>query len=129
MSVIRQASSFINFGRSLANLKRSVATPVTEPRDLSGILKDFEMSYELSWKVLKRLLQEEGHQTLGAKDVYTKAYQLGYLSDDSVWLRMIEDRNRTAHVYDEAQAKGIAENIRKDYLPALEALLSRLSVS
>ena len=49
-------SSSKNFKKALANLERSLASPISEPRDLSGILKDFEMSYELSWKVLKKRL-------------------------------------------------------------------------
>jgi nucleotidyltransferase substrate binding protein (TIGR01987 family) len=119
-----KSSSEINFRRALANLRRSLQAPVTEPRDLSGIIKDFEMTYELSWKSLKKMLKREGHETLGAKDVFSKSYQLGYLSDESVWLKMIEDRNLTSHVYDEAQASVIVSRIRGAYLAAFEALVA-----
>ena len=51
-------SGFINFKKAHENLLQAVSTPVTEPRDLSGIIKDFEMTYELSWKVLKKVLRE-----------------------------------------------------------------------
>lgn len=125
--VQNKGSSAKNFSRSLANLERSVATPVTEPRDLSGILKDFEMVYELSWKLLKKLLLEQGHQTLGAKDVYSRAYQLGFLEEETVWLRMIEDRNHTAHVYDETDAGRIVKNIIENYLPAFRKLKSMIA--
>jgi len=84
-------SSQENFLRALENLKHSVGTPVLEPRDASGILKDFEMVYELSWKVTKKILREAGHETLGAKDVFSKAFQLGYLEQESPWLEMIHD--------------------------------------
>lgn len=63
MSANNQNSSEVNFKRALQNLKRSIATPVLEPRDLSGIIKDFEMTYELSWKVLKKRLRNDGHET------------------------------------------------------------------
>lgn len=120
-------SSETNFKRALENLRRSVQTPITEPRDLSGIIKDFEMSYELSWKVLKKTLLTAGHSTLGAKDVFSKAYQLGYLSEEAVWLKMIGDRNQTSHVYDESEAKKIVERITNEYLPALEYIQKLLS--
>ncbi len=123
----KEGQSLINFRRALANLEMSVALPVKEPRDMSGIIKDFEMAYELSWKVLKRKLREEGHQTLGAKDVYSKAYQLGYLKKEQPWLSMIQDRNLTAHVYDEESALRIVERIKKSYLSELQDLAAMLS--
>jgi nucleotidyltransferase substrate binding protein (TIGR01987 family) len=119
-------SSQENFVRALANLERSLADPVREPRDLSGILKDFEMTYELSWKVLKKRLRDDGHETLGAKDVFTKAFQLGYLLTESPWIAMISDRNQTAHVYDESDAKKIADRVRAEYLPAFVLLRERM---
>ena len=115
-------SSLVNFRRALKNLERSLATPVSEPRDLSGIIKDFEMTYELSWKVLKKILRAAGHETLGAKDVYSKAFQLGYLPQEQPWLGMIEDRNQAAHVYDEKQASEIVNRVRSNYLDAFQAL-------
>lgn len=39
-----------NLGKALQALDASVSQPVAEPRDLSGIVKDFEIAYELSWK-------------------------------------------------------------------------------
>jgi len=109
------SSSFDNLKRAYKNLDRSLATPVTEPRDLSGIIKDFEMVYELSWKVLKKKLLGEGHQTQGARDVFAKCYQLGYINGQTTWLEMIDDRNNAAHVYDEASAQRIVDRIRSTY--------------
>lgn len=116
---IHSSSSYLNFKRALANLQRSLATPILEPRDLSGVIKDFEMVYELSWKVLKKYLLLQGHETLGAKDVFSKAYQLGYLSNEALWLKMIEDRNQTSHVYEEAEARRIVVRVQADYLSSL----------
>lgn len=126
-SELKLSSSFQNFQKTLRNLKVSTAAPVVELRDLSGIIKDFEMTYELSWKVLKRVLREAGHDTLGAKDVYSKAYQLGYLNEEKVWLEMIQDRNQTSHVYDEADARKIADRVSATYLAAFETLLKKLN--
>jgi nucleotidyltransferase substrate binding protein (TIGR01987 family) len=115
-----------NFKRALTSLEVSVASPVLEPRDLSGILKNFEMAYELAWKSLKRRLLDEGHQTQGSKDVFSKAYQLNMISDEAVWLEMINDRNACVHVYDEAQAMKILDHVKNTYLLALKKLESSL---
>jgi nucleotidyltransferase substrate binding protein (TIGR01987 family) len=109
------SQSFTNLKKAYASLQRSLSTPVTEPRDLSGIIKDFEMVYELSWKVLKRRLADDGTSTQGPKDVFTKAYQLGYIADEERWLGMIADRNQANHVYDEAQARTIVDRVRQTY--------------
>jgi nucleotidyltransferase substrate binding protein (TIGR01987 family) len=116
-------SSEKNFARAFQNLKRAISTPIQEPRDLSGIIKDFEMTYELSWKVLKKKLKSDGHETLGARDVFSKAFQLGYIHHEKSWLMMIEDRNQTSHVYDENDAKLILERIQQNYLGLFDELL------
>ncbi len=48
-----------------------------------------------------------------------KAYQLGYLKEEAPWISMIQDRNLSAHVYDENSAKEIIEKVRTSYHPAL----------
>jgi nucleotidyltransferase substrate binding protein (TIGR01987 family) len=111
-----------NFSKALRALERSVQTPVTEPRDLSGIIKDFEITYELSWKYLKAFLQEQGHETGSAKNVFSKAYTLSYLNDEAVWLEMIEDRNLTVHTCDENLAKTLTDRIGSSYVPAFQSL-------
>jgi nucleotidyltransferase substrate binding protein (TIGR01987 family) len=112
-----------NLIRAFENLKRSVSTPIEEPRDISGIIKDFELTYELSWKFLKKILLDQGHQTTGSKDVFSKAYQLGFLKEQDVWIEMITDRNQSTHVYDEKDALQLIERIKKNYIPCFESLI------
>ena len=116
-----------NLNKALQALKGSLADPVTEPRDLSGIIKDFEIVYELSWKTLKDFLEKQGHETTSAKDVFSRAYQLGLLKQESVWYEMINDRNLTVHTYDETLAGGMVERIRTQYYSAFSSLLVLIS--
>ena len=112
-----------NFSRTVENLELSVATPVREKRDLSGIIKDFELAYELAWKQLRTLLQIKGHQADGARDIFKKAWQLGILQDESLWLNIIDDQNATVHTYDENKARQMADRIKSNYFPAFKKLL------
>jgi nucleotidyltransferase substrate binding protein (TIGR01987 family) len=112
----------LNFSKALRALEQSIALPVANPRDLSGIIKDFEIVYELSWKSLKAFLEKQGHETGTAKNVFSKAYQLHHLGDEKVWLNMIDDRNLTIHTYDEGLAKTLADHIRSRYVPVFQAL-------
>lgn len=118
----RYAQKMLNFAKAAHALERSASSPITEPRDMSGIVKDFEIVYELSWKLLKAFLEKEGHETGSAKDVFSRAYQFRYLQDQAVWLEMIADRNLTVHTYDEKLAAALCERIRQRYVPAFQAL-------
>ena len=129
MSAERTRRAVESYRRALAALDRSVTAPVTEPRDLSGIVKDFELAYELSWKALKRALEEAGHSTDTARQVYQVAYETGFIEDETGWIEMIDDRNRTVHTYNEAFARALVARIRDRYVPLFKELGVRLSPS
>jgi nucleotidyltransferase substrate binding protein (TIGR01987 family) len=82
-----------NLERAVLSLEKALASPVTEERDLAGIVKSFEFCYELSWTSLKESLVNQGAEAQGPKDVFRKAWQLGLLKrgTEASWLKMIED--------------------------------------
>lgn len=124
----RFANNLDNFSRTISALSDSVKAPILEKRDLSGIIKDFELAYELSWKSLKTYLELQGHQPSSARSVFKEAYALSYIHNEDVWLRMIKDRNETVHTYNEAFARAMTERIIKEYAPTLIALLEFLKL-
>lgn len=111
--------------QSLANLKKALnrlQAVVDQEDDEQGILVDatiqrFEFSVELFWKTMKRLLQEEGIMAGTPKEVLKHAFQQSWFDDESTWLGMLEDRNKTSHLYDESTALEISKRIRKNYCP------------
>lgn len=120
----RLTNSIQNYLKGLKALDKSASTPILEARDLSGIIKDFEIVYELSWKTLKIFLLNEGHETHSAKDVFSKAYQLGYIKNQEIWLSMISDRNNTVHTYNEQLAKDMVHRIQSQYVQPFKKLKS-----
>ena len=55
-----------------------------------------------------------------------EAYAQGIIKDEPLWLDMIEQRNLTAHIYDEYQIAEIIEKVesyRDAFLKLKEALL------
>ena len=118
------ATKQLNFTKALAALQRSIAKPITDERDLAGIIKGFEIVYELSWTLLKLTLQESGLEAAGPRDVFRSAWQNGILNIDSesIWLGMIKDRNLTVHTYDEHFAREMVQRIIQTYTPAFESL-------
>lgn len=50
------------------------------------------------------------------------AFSAGIIDGNPSWIGMVNARNITSHVYDEAVAIEVAERIRDEYLPMLKRL-------
>lgn len=90
----------------------------------------FEFTFELFWKTTKKFLQREGVEVKTPRETLQTAYQLSWIHDEKKWLTMLNDRNETSHIYDQAMAKRIYKNIKTYLSPlkeAYEALSSRLT--
>lgn len=111
-------SKINNYVRAVASLEKSLASPITEERDLAGIIKSFEYSYELAWTTLKSVLTLQGQESQGPRDVLKRAWQCGILTagSEKTWLNMIADRNLTVHTYDEVFAQEMVMRIRHEYV-------------
>ena len=89
-------------------------------------IQRFEFTYELAWKVMKAYLQEKGAQDIRfPKDVIRSAFQAGLVPDDPTWLKMVDTRNKTSHLYKEAMAEQVYLEL-KNYLPLFKSLAEKL---
>lgn len=126
MSDAKLRQGFANLGRAPDRLEEAVAQPeAANPLVIDGTIQRFEFALELFWKSLKRLLAAEGIETATPKETSGAAYQAHWLHDQTAWLDMLADRNRTSHVYDAAMARSIHGRI-KDYAPVMRASFTRL---
>lgn len=108
------------------SLEEAVSLPIVHDRDLAGIIQCFEFVYELSWKTMKRLLEAQGHETTTARDVFKTAYQFGFIQDETTWLDIIEDRNKTSHTYSRAMAQSLVTKIKSHYVKAFQSIVEVL---
>ncbi len=94
-----------------------------------ALIQRFEFTYELAWKTLLEVLREQGIvlEILSPKSVFKCAYGAGYIRNEEIWLKIIEDRNNMAHTYDEQTASEIADEICGRYFKELSSLLKILS--
>lgn len=113
---IRWMQRFDNYSKAFLELSADVA--LRQSRELSrleekGLIQSFEVVHELSWNVLKDYLQDVGGTTglLGSKDSTREAFKRGLIADGEIWMDMIKARNLTSHVYDEATAREIVDDI------------------
>ena len=92
---------------------------------LDVAVKRFEFTYEMAWKALKRFLDYLGIDARAPRPVFKESYAQGLLSDEQVWLDMIEMRNLSSHVYDEQEISRILLELER-YLAAFDSLLKQL---
>lgn len=120
-------SRFINryntFCQSLENLEKSKTADPREPFVLEGTVQNFNLTFDISWKVMKDILVKDmGVLDFAAgspRETLQQAFMNGLISDDN-WLSMLRIRNALAHDYNGTLAKKSFQDIVNVYIPLLE---------
>ena len=74
----------------------------TNPINLvkEGIIKRFEFTHELAWKVMKDFLEFEGvNGIVASRSATREAFNKNLITNGQEWMNMIECRNDTVHTY------------------------------
>lgn len=109
---------FVNAFKQLRNAQKLKSEREFTELELQGVIQAFEVSQELSWKVMKDFLEEQGKTDLfGSKNAVREAFNVGLISNGDIWLEMIKTRNITSHIYDENEVKIILIEILSKYFP------------
>jgi nucleotidyltransferase substrate binding protein (TIGR01987 family) len=124
----------IRWIQRLSNLKRaytllSESLEIKAPSDVerAGIIQFYEMTFELSWKVMKDYLQAQGYDINSPRHAIKQAFQTGLINDGHDWIQALTDRNLTVHTYDEEKARQVELAIRNAYYPLINKLLGKLN--
>lgn len=117
-----------NFKNALSRLKEGIAKyNGTDDLLRDGVIQRFEFTFELAWKTLKAVFEDEGLIGLNSpKTVLREAFAAELIKEDELWLAMLNDRNSTAHIYNEHLAIEICHNIQEKYVLALAKLLENI---
>ena len=116
---IRSLQRFSNFKKVLAKYQEASSAQLSR-LEAEGLIQRFEYTFELAWKSLQDLLQERGYANVrGPKPVIVQAFQDGIISDGPIWLEMLQSRNETTHLYDEATFEKIFSKVKGPYLKLL----------
>ena len=119
------------FCNALARLKEVVDLEkerVLNEYEKDSLIKRFEFTYELAWKLMMCFEKENGvEQILGSKDVVRHALAMSLIDNGEAWMEMIDARNRTSHVYDEEMATDVVDEIIHTYFPLFEELQEKMN--
>lgn len=92
-----------------------------------SLIKRFEFTYEMAWKLMMSFEKEYGvTELLGSKDVVRTAFSMSLIDNGEAWLEMIDDRNKTSHLYDEEMAADVTEEIIDTYYPLFMELQGKM---
>ena len=117
---------FENFCRTLDNLEIGANLP--EPLNIAeetGIIALFEICFEQTWKVLKEILELHGlnpEKIASPRKILSLAYGAGILSNEEIWLEILQTRNILTHTYDAEKSTETISKIRTDYLAEFKNL-------
>ncbi len=95
-----------------------------------GVIGQFNLTFELSWKAVKETLILYGvdvANTGSPRDILKSAFSINFLYDAEIWLDMLKKRNISVHVYNEDSAKELVNLIFDDYISAFVNLKNLLN--
>ena len=97
----------------------------------AGVIQNFEVAYEQSWKMMKRWLEGNVGSSyvdgVTRRELFRLAAENQLISDVDKWMEYHHSRNLTSHTYDEDTAEEVfqmAENFQseaKRFIKELEA--------
>ena len=105
---------------------KSLAVLLRSNRDFNdeiyrmGIVGQFNLTFELSWKALREILLFHGvnKAEIGSpREIIKSAYQFHFISDEDIWLDMLKSRNQVIHIYDEDIVVELVNLIFDKYIP------------
>ncbi|MFZ5699549.1 MAG: nucleotidyltransferase substrate binding protein [Pseudomonadota bacterium] len=122
--------SFVALELSIAALEQGLAEHAQYPQLTTvrdGVIQRFEVTLDISQKLMKRVLQETYNMEPAriAKNTAREAAGMGLIADAEAWIGHIDARNATAHTYDSAKAAQVFNRIPV-FLSDARDLLARL---
>ena len=111
-----------NFNRAFNIYEKAVKANITAPDNelfQMSVVQSFEICFELSWKVLKDFLAQNGINVYLPRDVIKTAFVNEVIKNGQVWIDMMNARNATSHEYNSDKIKQIIKNISTIYYEEL----------
>lgn len=121
-NLTRCRQRFANYEKSLGHLKTTVEKDVLNEIEKAGLIQFFEVTFELSWKVMKDFLNAEGYEVKSPRESIKKAFEYGLIKNGTLWLEALEKRNLASHTYDDKILEELEELIIHTYYPILDEL-------
>lgn len=121
----KYTNRYNTFCKSLQNLSKSLNADPKADFVLEGTVLNFNLTFDISWKVMKDILIKEmeilGFAVGSPRETLRQAFMNGIIDNDQ-WLNMLRARNQLAHDYDGTFAAEKFKDIIEVYYPLFEKL-------
>lgn len=118
----RWRQRFENFEKAYLLLASTIEIESPSVVERGGLVQFFEVTFELSWKLLKDYLESQDVNPKFPRDTIKEAFRYELIKDGDAWMNMLNDRNLTVHTYNETKAIEIETKIRSIFFPAIQQL-------
>lgn len=115
LNQLKKAASLMNEGLKISSPSRI---------EQAGLIQAFEMSFELSWKLLKDFLVSEGFDVATPRAAIKQAYQNEIIQDGELWLVALSDRNLTTQIHEGSTADFVVGSINSKYAVMINELIA-----
>ena len=93
-----------DYAKALLELEQALAEPSENQLIQAGCIQYFEFCFELAWKIVKPVAEQEGLECHSPKTCLKVAHQNGWVEEEPLWLEMLAFRNRMSHTCDSGTA-------------------------
>lgn len=113
-----------NLDHAVARLSEALTLdPIQIHKDAT--VKRFEFTFELAWKLMQAIVRYQGTDIFGPRESIRAAARYDLIAEPETWMKLLDARNITVHVYQESKADEVYDQAKK--LPMLvETLLLRV---
>jgi nucleotidyltransferase substrate binding protein (TIGR01987 family) len=94
----------------------------------AGIIQAFEYTFELSWKMMKKILEDQGIKTVTPKETLRLAARAGFIDAPEIWFSFLEKRNLTSHTYNEHEVEAVI-SVCDSFSDEVKKFLKNIGVS
>lgn len=124
----RWKQRFQNLEKAFLTLEKALSKSSISELERAGLIKIYELTFDLAWKTLKDYLEDKAIQAKYPRDTIKEAFSYELIEDGELWLEMLGNRNLMVHAYDEARAKLAQQLISDKYFQALKQVIEKLRV-
>ncbi len=124
----KSINRYHSFCKSLNNLSEAKGRDPEDIFILSGTAQMFNLSFDLSWKVMKDVITEYHgaleYPTGSPRETLRMAHSVGLIEDDT-WMEMLRTRNNLAHDYDGELALKYFQDITLKYYQLMDDFMRK----
>ena len=115
--------------KAISQFEKAMAIPTDDDVMKAGCIQYFEFSFELAWKTVKQIANDQGISDCNSPKASLKyAFKNGLIDDEETWLDMLASRNRMSHTYSVSRALLVYDKL-SGFVDAFRQLEKRLNDS